>query len=58
MHLQYLLLGKVMYYDVLFSNVVGNGSRSQDLFWEDMIIFLTSSVVAGVKEASREFTYG
>ena len=31
-----------------FNSVVGNGSRSHDLFREDMIVFLTSSTVAGV----------
>ena len=30
-----------------FNNLVGNGSRSQDLSWEERINFLTSSAVAG-----------
>ena len=30
-----------------FNNLVGNGSRSQDLSWEERINFFTSSVVAG-----------
>ena len=30
-----------------FINLVGNGSRSQDLSWEERINFLTSSAVAG-----------
>ena len=34
-----------------FSNTVGSGSRSQDLLGDDMIIFLTSAVVAGSNDA-------
>ena len=30
-----------------FNNLVGNGSRSQNLSWEERINFLTSSAVAG-----------
>ena len=30
-----------------FSSMVGSGSSSQDLLGDDMIIFLTSAVVAG-----------
>ena len=30
-----------------FNNLLGNGSRSQDLSWEERIYFLTSSAVAG-----------
>ena len=36
-----------------FNNTVGIGSRSQNLFGEDIIICLTSSAVAGVKEESN-----
>ena len=35
-----------------FSNMVGIGSRSQDLLGDDMIIFLTSVVVASSNDAS------
>ena len=41
-----------------FNSVVGNGSRSHDLFGEEMIIFLTSSIVAGVKADCGEFICG
>ena len=41
-----------------FNNTVGIGSRSQHLFGEDIIICLTSSAVAGVKEESRELIGG
>ena len=59
MRLQYLLLGKVMYQDMLSAmQSVMDQDHMQDLFGEDMIILLTSSTVAGVKEASREFTCG
>ena len=46
-----VIMGKVSRH--AFSNVVGNGSQSQDLIGDDMIIFLTSSTVVDVKEASR-----
>ena len=35
-----------------FSSTGGSGSRSHDLLGDDMIIFLTSAVVAGSKDAS------
>ncbi len=35
-----------------FSSIVGNGSSAQDLFGEDIIIFLTSSTVAGSNDTS------
>ena len=35
-----------------FSSMVGSGSRSQDLLEDDMIIFLTSAVVASSNDAS------
>ena len=35
-----------------FSSMVGIGSRSQDLLGDDMIIVLTSVVVAGSNDAS------
>ena len=35
-----------------FSSTVGSGSRSQDLLGDDMVIFLTSAVVAGSNDAS------
>ena len=35
-----------------FSSMVGFGSGSQDLIGDDMIIFLTSVVVAGSNDAS------
>ena len=35
-----------------FSSMVGSGSRSQDLLGDDMIIFLTSVVVAGSNDVS------
>ena len=35
-----------------FSSNVGIGSRSHDLLGDDMIIFLTSVVVAGSNDAS------
>ena len=41
-----------------FSSTVGSGSRSQHLLGDDMIIFLTSAVVAGSNDASREFSCG
>ena len=41
-----------------FSSTVGSGSRSQDLLGDDMIIFLTSAVVAGSNDASGEFSCG
>ena len=41
-----------------FNSTVGSGSRSQDLFGEDIIIFFTSSAVAGSNDTSKEFTRG
>ena len=38
--------------------MVGSGSRSQDLLGDDMIIFLTSVVVAGSNDVSLEFSCG
>ena len=35
-----------------FSSMVGIGSRSHDLLGDDMMIFLTSVVVAGSNDAS------
>ena len=35
-----------------FRSMVGNGSRSQDLLGNDMILFLTSVIVAGLNDAS------
>ena len=35
-----------------FSSTVGSGSRSQHLLGDNMIIFLTSAVVAGSNDAS------
>ena len=35
-----------------FNSMVGSGSRSQDLLGDDMIIFLTSVVVAGSNDVS------
>ena len=35
-----------------FSSMVGSGSRSHDLLGDDMIIFLTSVVVAGSNDVS------
>ena len=34
-----------------FRSMVGSGSRSQDLLGDDMIILLTSAVVAGSNDA-------
>ena len=39
-----------------FNSTVGSGSSSQDLFGEDIIIFFTSSAVAGSNDTSKEFT--
>ena len=36
----------------VFSSMVGSGSKSQDLLGDDMIIFLTSVVVAGSSDVS------
>ena len=33
-----------------FNNLVGDGSVSQDLSWEERINFLTSSAVAGLSD--------
>ena len=41
-----------------FNSTVGSGSRSQDLFGEDIIIFFTSSALAGSNDRSKEFTLG
>ena len=41
-----------------FSSMVGFGSGSQDLIGDDMIIFLTSVVVAGSNDASWKFCCG
>ena len=41
-----------------FSSMVGSGSISQDLLGDDMIIFLTSVVVAGSNDVSLEFSCG
>ena len=41
-----------------FNSTVGSGSSSQDLFGEDIIIFFTSSAVAGSNDTSKEFTRG
>ena len=41
-----------------FSSTVSSGSRSQDLFGEDIIIFFTSSTVAGSSDTNKEFTHG
>ena len=35
-----------------FNSMVGSGSRSQDLLGDDMIICLTSAVMAGSNDAS------
>ena len=36
-----------------FKSMVWSGSRSQDLLRNDMIIVLTSAIVAGLNDASR-----
>ena len=41
-----------------FNNLVGNGSRSQDLSWEERITFLTSSAVAGSNGVIGRLIYG
>ena len=41
-----------------FNIMVGSGSKSQDLFGEDIIMFLTSSTVAGSNDTSKECTRG
>ena len=56
MHLYYVLLGIAMYQDMLLAMWSEKGSGSLDLFVEDMISSLTSSTMAGVKEASTGFT--
>ena len=49
MHLLCLLFGLLL---DAFNSMVGSGSRSQDLLGDDMIIFLTSVVVAGSNDVS------
>ena len=39
-----------------FNNLVGNGSRSQDLSWVERINFLTSSAVAGLNDVIGKLT--
>ena len=41
-----------------FNNLVGNGSRSQDLSWEERIYFLTSSAVAGSNNGIEKLISG
>ena len=41
-----------------FKNLVGNGSRSQDLSWEERINLLTSSVVAGSNDVIGKLISG
>ena len=41
-----------------FISTVGNGSRSKDVFGEDVSICLSSSTLAGTKEKRREFICG
>ena len=38
--------------------LVGNGSRSQDLSWEERINFLTSSAVAGLNDVIGQLISG
>ena len=40
-----------------FNNLVGNGSRSQDLSWEERNHFLASSAVAGSNDVIRKLIY-
>ena len=42
----------------VFNNLVGNGSRSQDLSWEERINFLTSSAVAGSNDVIGKLISG
>ena len=46
------VIGLIKTFRHAFSSMVGSRSRSQDLLGDDMIIFLTSAVVAGSKDAS------
>ena len=39
-----------------FNNLVGNGSRSQNLSWEERINFLTLSAVAGLNDDIGKLT--
>ena len=41
-----------------FNNLVGNGSRSQDLSWEERINYLTSSAVAGSNDVIGKLISG
>ena len=41
-----------------FNNLVRNGSRSQDLSWEERINLLTSSVVAGSNDVIGKLISG
>ena len=41
-----------------FNNLVGNGSRSQDLSWEERNNFLTSSAVAGLNDVIGKLISG
>ena len=41
-----------------FYNLVGNGSRSQDLSWEERINFLTLSAVAAWNDVIEKIIYG
>ena len=41
-----------------FNNLVGNGSRSQDLSWEERFNFLTSSAVAGSNDVVGKLISG
>ena len=41
-----------------FNDLVGNGSRSQDLSWEERINFLTSSAVAGSNDVIGKLISG
>ena len=41
-----------------FDNLVGNGSRSQDLCWEERINFSTSSTVAGSNDVIGKLISG
>ena len=41
-----------------FNNLVGNGSRSQDLSWEERVNFLTLSAVAGSNDVIGKLISG
>ena len=43
---------------LVLNNVVGNGSRSQGVFGECIIIYFISSTVSGVNELRRELLGG